>query len=73
MLDRHRPRTQRDTAKWCAYALALAVPGSFVVLPLWLLRRHWASRMAWRTLWLRRATGPRDGQPAASARRNATL
>ena len=39
----------RQIAKWCAYALALAAPGSFVVLPLWLLRRHWASRNAWLT------------------------
>ena len=37
----------RQVAKWCAYGLVLAVPGSFVVLPLWLLRRHWASRAAW--------------------------
>jgi hypothetical protein len=39
----------RQIAKWCAYALALAAPGSFVVLPLWLLRRHWMSRNAWLT------------------------
>ena len=37
----------RNVAKWCAYGLALAAPGSLVVLPLWLLRRHWASRNAW--------------------------
>jgi len=37
----------RQVAKWCAYGLALAAPGSLVVLPLWLLRRHWASRAAW--------------------------
>jgi len=37
----------RQVAKWCAYGLALAVPGSLFVLPLWLLRRHWASRAAW--------------------------
>jgi hypothetical protein len=34
-------------AKWCAYGLVLAAPGSLVVLPLWLLRRHWASLAAW--------------------------
>src|SRR5262245_12889405 len=37
----------RRVAKWCAYGLALAAPGSLVVLPLWLLRRHLASRAAW--------------------------
>lgn len=37
----------RRVAKWCAYGLVLAAPGSLVVLPLWLLRRHWASRAAW--------------------------
>lgn len=37
----------RQVAKWCAYGLAIAAPGSFIVLPLWLLRRHWASRSAW--------------------------
>lgn len=31
----------RTVAKWCAYALALLLPGSFVVLPLlWLYRRY---------------------------------
>lgn len=30
----------RTLAKWCAYALALSLPGSFVVLALlWLYRR----------------------------------
>jgi hypothetical protein len=38
----------RQVAKWCAYGLALAAPGSFVVLPLWLLRRHRASLAAWK-------------------------
>ena len=37
----------RQVAKWCAYGLALAVPGSFMVLPFWLLRRHLAARAAW--------------------------
>jgi len=40
------PRT-RKVARWCAYGLALAAPGSLIVLPLWLLRRHWRSRAAW--------------------------
>lgn len=34
----------RERAKWCAYALVLLAPGSFVVLPvLWLVRRQQAS------------------------------
>jgi len=37
----------RQVAKWCAYGVALALPGSFVILPLWLMRRHWASLTAW--------------------------
>jgi hypothetical protein len=47
MLKTLKARPARQIAKWCAYGLALAVPGSLVVLPLWLLRRHWASRAAW--------------------------
>ena len=38
----------RQVAKWCAYGLVLVAPGSLVVLPLWLLRRRWASRAALR-------------------------
>jgi hypothetical protein len=34
----------RELTKWCAYALVLLAPGSFVVLPvLWLVRRFQAS------------------------------
>ena len=36
-------RPSRDLVKWCACALALLMPGSFVVLPLFLLGRHLAS------------------------------
>jgi hypothetical protein len=31
-----------ELRKWCAYALVLAVPGSFVVLPVFWLVRHLA-------------------------------
>jgi len=35
--------TPRELTKWCAYALLLLAPGSFVVLPvLWLVRRRQA-------------------------------
>ena len=40
--------------KWCAYALALLAPGSFIVLPvLWVVRAIYAS------------AGRRSTQPAA--------
>lgn len=45
--DTARGKQTRQLAKWCAYALALAAPGALLVLPLWLLRRHWATRVAW--------------------------
>jgi len=33
-------RAARSCARWCAYALVLLAPGTFVILPaLWLLRR----------------------------------
>ena len=47
MLKTFKAAPARRIAKWCAYGLALAAPGSLVVLPLWLLRRHWASRAGW--------------------------
>ena len=47
MLKALNAPSARQVAKWCAYGLALAAPGSLVVLPLWLLRRHWATRAAW--------------------------
>lgn len=34
----------REAAKWCAYALVLLAPGSFVVLPLLWLSRQWVLR-----------------------------
>ena len=49
MLKAFKAVPARRIAKWCAYGLFLATPGSLVVLPLWLLRRHWASRAAWTT------------------------
>jgi hypothetical protein len=36
----------RGVAKWCACALLLLAPGSFVVLPLLWLARHWTARGA---------------------------
>jgi hypothetical protein len=53
----------RQIAKWCAYALALAAPGSFVVLPLWLLRRHWMSSNAWAALQSRASRSARGTRP----------
>ena len=47
MLKALKASPMRQVAKWCAYGLMLAAPGSLVVLPLWLLRRHLASRAAW--------------------------
>jgi hypothetical protein len=47
MLKALKDMSAGRVAKWCAYGLVLAAPGSLVVLPLWLLRRHWASRAAW--------------------------
>jgi hypothetical protein len=57
MLKSFRNSPARHVAKWCVYGLALAAPGSLFVLPLWLLRRHWASRAAWN------ASPPRRGTP----------
>ncbi len=35
----------RELTKWCAYALVLLTPGSFVILPvLWLVRRWQTSQ-----------------------------
>ena len=34
----------REIAKWCSYAIVLLAPGSFVVLPLLWLARHWPAR-----------------------------
>jgi hypothetical protein len=47
MLKAFTVRARGKVARWCAYGLALAAPGSLIVLPLWLLRRHWRSRAAW--------------------------
>jgi hypothetical protein len=47
MLKALKVPSARQVAKWCAYGLVLAAPGSLVVLPLWLLGRHWATRAAW--------------------------
>jgi len=57
MLKAFKAPQARRIAKWCAYGLVLAAPGSLVVLPLWLLRRHLASRAAWNA----RQTHSREG------------
>lgn len=49
MLKTLKASQVRQVAKWCAYGLILAAPGSLVMLPIWLLRRHLASRAAWNT------------------------
>ena len=36
----------REWAKWCAYALVLLTPGSFVIVPLYCLVRHGLLRTA---------------------------
>jgi hypothetical protein len=36
----------REWAKWCAYALVLLTPGSFVIVPLFCLVRHGMVRVA---------------------------
>jgi hypothetical protein len=55
MLKAFKAPPARKVARWCAYGLALAAPGSLIVLPLWLLRRHWRSRAAWNARPPRRA------------------
>lgn len=48
----------RELMKWCAYALVLLTPGSFVVLPvLWVIRH----------LWFRPRAGKGDFQEAGYA------
>ena len=38
--DRPSARAAKTCARWCAYALVLLTPGSFVIVPaLWLIRR----------------------------------
>ena len=38
---------QSELTKWCAYAVALLLPGSLIVLPaLWLVRRFSSARQA---------------------------
>jgi len=44
MLNKPSTIPPREMAKWYAYAIVLMAPGSFVVLPLVWLARHWASR-----------------------------
>ena len=44
MLELAKTAQARGIAKWCACALILLAPGSFVVLPLLWLARHWAAR-----------------------------
>ena len=46
MLRRLKSRRARRLARWCAYGLVLVAPGSFVVVPLWLLGRRLAARDA---------------------------
>ena len=46
MLSKLNSRRARRLARWCAYGLVLVAPGSFVVVPLWLLGRRLASRDA---------------------------
>jgi hypothetical protein len=36
--------TPRAVARWCVYAVALLLPGSFVVMPVWWYLRHRAAR-----------------------------
>jgi len=39
MLRRFEELSPQELKKWCAYALVLLVPGSFVILPVfWLVR-----------------------------------
>ena len=46
MSKKARTIPPREMAKWCTYGIVLLAPGSFVVLPLLWLARHWASRTA---------------------------
>ena len=49
-------RNWPETAKWCAYALVLLAPGSFVVVPLLLLGRRLASHDGFSPNFRRRAS-----------------
>jgi len=44
MFDLAKTAQARGIAKWCACALLLLAPGSFVVLPVLWFARYWAGR-----------------------------
>ena len=44
MFELAKAAQARGIAKWCACALILLAPGSFVVLPLLWLARYWTQR-----------------------------
>jgi hypothetical protein len=47
MYNRLIAASPRELGKWCAYALIMLAPGSFVVLPvLWLVRLRTAAKSA---------------------------
>ena len=46
MLRRFEGRSPQELKKWCAYALVLLAPGSFVILPVFWLVRFLGARAA---------------------------
>jgi len=44
MFDLAKTAQARGIAKWCACALILLAPGTFVVLPVLWFARYWAAR-----------------------------
>ena len=46
MFDLAKTAQARGIAKWCACALLLLAPGSFIVLPLLWVARQWSARRA---------------------------